>query len=702
MLKQSIPEHQLMLLLGTVAMGSLVWMTKDRLFNYPAQPAPLADKHIAQSDDNSAKDDSKNFVKVMIDQGRKVVILYGSQTGTAEDFAQRLGKECKKRLGVAAMVVDFEEADLRYLDQLPSDCLAVFVVSTYGEGDPPDSCVDAWELLNKDKVLFSQQSSDDEPLTGMRYFMFGLGNSTYEFFNGAARDLDKHLSGLGARRIGDRGEGDDDVSLEDDFVHWQQQFFPLLQAELGDAMIDHADAPNTPILAYKVKNVCADDNDEFFYAGELGDRAQNTYDSKKPYPARVNMRDLTPLADNGRHCLHIEVELPKGMTYMTGDHLGVWPTNNEQQIALLCRLFGWDNARLDQIIHISPNDPTAKLPFPARTTLRACLRHYLDIAQLPSRATIDELVPFVSDALQAFLRSILDDKTKYQQLVLDDVRNLGELLAFGLGNDAVIEGALKDVPLAAILEAFGRLQPRYYSISSSSSESPNKVTLTAVTLQYQAANRTVYGVNTNYMWSMHQAIEQGTIECDMYALQGPRNAYLDNQLVPRLPVHVRASTFRLPTDTSVPIIMIGPGTGVAPFRGFVRERVHQKNQGNNVGPTMLFFGCRNADKDFLYKDEWNDLFAQLDDSHMINAFSRDGDQKVYVQHRVAEHGNRVWDLLNKGAYLFICGDAAQMAKSVANALIQLAITHGGMDEPTATQFFQDMRAKGKYQEDVWA
>ncbi|ORX46065.1 NADPH-dependent cytochrome P450 oxidoreductase [Hesseltinella vesiculosa] len=692
-----------MLLLGTVAMGSLVWMTKDRLFSTLNQTKELAMKEQELLQEKPKDDDKRNFVKLMLEQGRKVVIFYGSQTGTAEDFAQRLGKECKKRLGVQPMVADMELYDLGNLDQLPADCVAVFVIATYGEGDPTDNATEFWELLQQPTPVFSQQDPD-LPLSNLRYFMFGLGNSTYEYFNGAARVMDKAMTGLGATRLGERGEGDDDNSLEDDFVQWQDTFFPMLQEELGDVTTDNADT--TPTQAYQVKAL---ETAEEFYVGELGDRTQVSFDSKKPFPAAVTLKDLTPHADQGRHCLHLEIDLTgSNMTYQTGDHLGIWPTNNEHQLLLLTRLFGWTDAALDQVYQVTPSDPTAKVPFPQPTTLRAVLRHYLDIAQLPSRAVLEDLLPSLPSTLTDFVKDLLQNKEEYQRVVVKQVRNLGELMAYSLTQQGLpIEGALQQVPLAVVLECFSRLQPRYYSISSSSSESGSKVHVTAVLLQYEPCKeeqRTVYGVNTNYLWAVYQATQN--IQNDMYAIQGPHDAYVSshsNDISVKLPVHVRSSTFRLPA-ADVPIIMIGPGTGVAPFRGFVRERVHQKvDQGKSVGANLLFFGCRRADEDFLYRDEWPGLFEQLgDESEMICAFSRESEQKVYVQHRLAEQSARVWDLLSQGAYVYVCGDAKYMAKDVLNALINTAMEHGGYTQDQATTFIQDMRANGRYQEDVWA
>lgn len=145
-------------------------------------------------------------------------------------------------------------------------------------------------------------------------------------------------------------------------------------------------------------------------------------------------------------------------------------------------------------------------------------------------------------------------------------------------------------------------------------------------------------------------------------------------------------------------------TGVAPHRAFVRERAFQKRNGKDVGKTLLFFGCRRSDEDYLYNDEWPELFDTLGgESRIINAFSRETDKKVYVQDRLRENGSEVWDMLDKQhAYIYVCGDAKRMAKDVQSAFIEFAQQYGGQSPEEAEQYVKNLRSKGRYQEDVWA
>jgi len=212
----------------------------------------------------------------------------------------------------------------------------------------------------------------------------------------------------------------------------------------------------------------------------------------------------------------------------------------------------------------------------------------------------------------------------------------------------------------------------------------------------------VKGVTTNYLLALKQK-QHGDEHPDphglTYEITGPRNKY-DGIHVP---VHVRHSNFKLPSDPSKPVIMVGPGTGVAPFRGFVQERAEQAKKGENVGETVLFYGCRKRDEDWLYKDEWDSFKAALGDKLTIfNAFSRESGKKVYVQHLLKQNGKFINELLQKKANFYVCGDAAHMAREVNEELADLISTERSVDKEKAEGIVKSMRSMGVYQEDVWS
>ena len=435
------------------------------------------------------------------------------------------------------------------------------------------------------------------------------------------------------------------------------------------------------------------------------------YDAKRPYNATVTSRDLFKGGD--RHCLHMEIDIADtNLTYQTGDHVAIWPTNNEVEVERLASVLGLKE-KLDTMVRIKAIDPAAskQFPFPVPTTYRAIFRHYLDICAAVSRQTLMSLVEYApTEKSKEVLRKLATDKDEYRVRVGDVTSNLGEVLEMLCQDESLeLDGSFASVPFDLIVESISRLQPRYYSISSSSKEDPKKIHVTAVTLEYvpeSGSPRTVYGVNTNYLWRIHEAINglEGSQTVPKYSLTGPRNALYDSDSkIARIPIHVRRSQFKLPRNPTVPIIMIGPGTGVAPFRGFIRERALQKKEGKPVGTSVLFFGCRNASQDFLYDDEWDELFQTLGgESRIVTAFSRDSAQKVYVQHRLMEHGEEMWGLLEKGAYVYVCGDAKVMARDVNQTFVRFAQQFGGQDEEKAHDYVKNLRNTGRYQEDVWS
>jgi len=694
--------------IGTISLGTLAWLARNHLLTstktYTKQPTTT---DINRKQAQAPPKKSRNFVEVMQQQNRRVIVFYGSQTGTAEDYASRLAKECSQKYNVSAMTADLEEYDMEHLDELPTDKLAIFVLATYGEGEPTDNAVQFWELINQEQTPeFSQADSAEDPsqpLKNLRYIGFGLGNKTYEHFNEAIRVVDKKLTAFGATKLGECGEGDDDGSLEEDFMAWQENMWPVFceAMQVSEASVGQAERTAT-YSAQELENINSTD----LYLGELGDKTQQSWDAKKPFPALVRSRDLFTNSD--RHCLHLDIDITGSrIKYVTGDHIAIWPTNSETEANRLVKAIGLSD-KLDVAVKVEAVDPAApkKYPFPVPTTYRSIFRHYLDIATPPTRPVLGAIAKYApSEAAKERLETLSSDKDVYRSDIVDTCKNLGQLL------ESIDDtpGAFAGIPFDLIVESLTRLQPRYYSISSSSLESPNVISVTAVTLKYSptaAPDHTVYGVATNYLWAMHQATHPEAKDDEYfpdYDVKGPRDAYLTEQGA-RIPVHVRKSNFKLPRNPSVPVILVGPGTGVAPHRAFVRERAHQKRNGKDVGKTLLFFGCRRSDEDYLYKDEWPELFSTIGgDSRIINAFSRETDEKVYVQHRLRENGKEVWEMIEKlNAYIYVCGDAKRMAKDVQSAFIEFAQTYGGKSTADAEQYVKTLRNKGRYQEDVWS
>ncbi|KAI0224839.1 hypothetical protein L0F63_006014 [Massospora cicadina] len=607
----------------------------------------------------------------------KLIIFYGSQTGTAEDYANRIAKEGRQRFGLGCLVADIEAYDMEKLDAFPIDCLAIFIMATYGEGEPTDNANDFFHMIvGQEEVAFSKVSATahDKPLASLRYAMFGLGNRTYEHFNAVAKKLDATLTHFGARRIGELGLGDDDASLEDDFIAWKEPAWRVICDATGTAYVGagkRTAVSNLKLVEHEGGLVDADQ----LHLGELHDKASNpmggrpTYDAKFPYVAPAKLtRELFMGGD--RNCIHLEIDIAgSGIQYETGDHIGLWAVNPEEEVQRFAEAFGLKE-RLDTVVSIESLDTSqTKKPFPTPTTYGSLLRFYVDICSAPSRQFLGDLINYArSPPALEFITELANDPEKYASEIIAHRLTLGELY---LNIQEIEKGSPEktEIPFNLAIESLGRLLPRYYSISSSSRMHPNSVHVTASVLTFSPPakpERVVKGLFTNFLLSAHQLLMDPKL-MDASPLSRTHS----------IPMYIRKSNFRLPKSPQVPVIMVGPGTGVAPFRGFIQERAMQAASGLEVSPTVLFFGCRRREEDFLYREEWDELLAKVPDSSMHTAFSRETERKVYVQDLIRQERERVWPLVDiqKGS-IYVCGDAKHMAKDVHQCFIEMAREQG--------------------------
>eukprot|EP00047_Mylnosiga_fluctuans_P002362 m.224201 g.224201 ORF g.224201 m.224201 type:complete len:656 (-) comp11058_c0_seq1:70-2037(-) len=644
----------------SVAALAVAYVIKRRLSaaptGRPAVPPPAAAAPKATPGENE-----RNFVEKMKKSDKNCIIFFGSQTGTAEEYAGRLVKEAR-RYSFKAMAADMKDYDAQYLADVGTipDALVLFCLATYGEGEPTDNARDFHDWL---KEAEGSQSAD---LSALRFSVFGLGNKTYEQFNYVGKFFDGALAKLGANRVYPRGDGDDDANLEDDFNAWKDAMWSAVcvafNVQAGDdasfrqyAMKFRPDVPVEKVFTGEISTLNA-------YAQQ-----KRPFNMQNPYLATVLVnREL--YSDNERSCRHIELDISAaGIRYAAGDHVAVYPSNNAMLVQRLAVRLGLD---LDAVFSLDAVDETAKKrhPFPCPCTLATALQHYVDISGRPSAYVVRELLPFTSDSAEKEkLQSVVKDPAKYHEWVVESERNIVDIL--------------EDMPSVAppvdyLLELLPRLQPRYYSISSSPKAHNTAIHITAAVVRHTArSGRQFNGVATTYL--------------------------LDQQPGARVPIFVRQSSFRLPVDTKVPVIMVGPGTGLAPFRGFVQERLHAKSAGKPIGDTMLFFGCQRSEHHYLYRDELHGAKEAGALTHLTVAASRDQASKVYVQHHLRDHGEQVCQLLKRGAYVYVCGDAKKMAHDVHVALEEILVQHDSKTREQAADFLKTLRTKRRYQQDVW-
>lgn len=396
-----------------------------------------------------------------------------------------------------------------------------------------------------------------------------VGNSTYEHFNAVSRDIDNRLTSLGAKRIGERGEGDDDKSMEEDYLAWKDGMFDALHAELG-----WEEGAGGDVADFEVHEL--DQVDEAkLYLGELSARAltgtRGVYDAKNPFPAPIiEAKEL--FEDGDRNCVHTEFDLTdSGIRYQTGDHLGLWPLNPDSEVERFLAVLGLTEKR-DKPIDVKSLDPAlAKVPFPIPTTYDTVLRHYLDISAPASRQTVGQFAKYApNDSAREMLEKLGADKQYYHGIVGAKCLKLSEVLILAAGDalsTSTSQYTVWSIPFDRIISSIHRLQPRYYSISSSPKLHPTAIHITAVVLKYEPVNgaNKVFGVGTNYLLNLKTAHNKGIRgvreeDAPVYRLDGPRGKYQKDGGAYAAPIHVRRSNFRLPTSPKVPIVLIGPGT----------------------------------------------------------------------------------------------------------------------------------------------
>ncbi len=581
--------------------------------------------------------------------GTPLLVLYGSNMGTAEERARRIAQDGEAH-GFLTTVAPLDI----YTDRLPREGVVVITAATYN-GAPPDNALKFCEWLRG-------SSLSPGSLEGVTFSVFGCGNRDWaSTFQAIPRLIDTKLTLFGARRIYPRGEGDAREDFDGQFQGWYRPLWTTLATGLGIEMAP--EAPRAPLYAVEVVP---------------GERLSPFVDSLGAQPMRVaGNRELHIThgpRPSERSTRHLEVELPEGVTYRAGDHLGVIPHNDAAIVKRVAARFGFER---DGYIRLRKTSGRKTfLPVDEPISLYRLLADYVELQHVANRAQIQTLVehtecPRTRPVLQALAGDDETSAARYKDEVLTKHKALIDLLE---------EFPACQLPFNVYLEMLSPLAPRYYSISSSSlvQEGTCSITVAVVDAPARSGRGTFQGVCSNYL--LHQI--EGSV---IYAF-----------------VKDTKSSFRLPDDPRIPIIMIGAGTGLAPFRGFLQERAALKAQGKSVARSLLFFGCRDPQQDFIYENElraWTDQGI----TRLYPCFSRlAGKKKTYVQDGVVEAKDEVWQMLQDGAMVYVCGDASRMAPEVRRAFAAVYRDKLGADEQRADAWLDEMTAQNRYLVDVWA
>src|ERR1700675_4881375 len=578
-----------------------------------------------------------------------LLVLYGSNLGTAEELATRVADLAEVN-GFATKLAPLDD----FVGKLPEQGGVLIFCASYN-GAPPDNATQFVKWLGGElpKDAFSK----------VRYAVFGCGNSDWlATYQSIPRFIDERLAAHGASNAYVRGEGDARDDLDGQFEAWFAKLRPLAVKQFGiDTNFDRS-ADDEPL--YRIEP-----------GAPTGVNAIGALGGVAPMKMLVNTELQNRLGANAsdRSTRHIEVQLPAGIAYRVGDHLSVVPRNDPSLVDSVARRFGFLPA--DQIRLQVAEGRRAQLPVGDAVSVGRLLTEFVELQQVATRKQIQIMsehtrCPMTRPKLEAHVGDDAASTERYRSEVLGRRKSVFDLLE---------EHPACELPFHAYLEMLSLLAPRYYSISSSPSGDPQRCSVTVGVVEGPASSgRGIYkGICSNYL-AGRRAGE--TIQAT---------------------VRETKAGFRLPNEAAMPIIMVGPGTGLAPFRGFLQERTARKAKGAALRPAMLFFGCRHPDQDYLYADELK-AFEASGITELHTAFSRAEGPKTYVQNLVAAQQERVWSLIEQGAIIYVCGDGGKMEPDVKAALVAIYRERTGADVDAALRWIDDLGTRNRYVLDVWA
>lgn len=534
---------------------------------------------------------------------KKVTVIYGTESGNSEELAEQLFKSAKQK-GFKPRISNM--ADAKVADLKDAGSLLV-VVSTWGDGDPPEAA----------EEFYNELMSTDVSLEGVEFSVCALGDTSYDQFCKTGKDVDARLEKLGARRVADRA--DCDVDYDEAFAGWCDSVWGSLGEAGGAAAAAVAAAPD------------------------------QAYGRKNPFPAEVLENQLLSGDRSGKETIHVGLSLEgSGFEYQPGDVLAVLPRNAKDVVDAVLAATG-----------LAAN-ASVEIKGVGRTTVGEALTTHLDVTGLSRKVVSAWQKISGADKLAA----LLQDTAKGEFKEWAEGRQVIDLLE---------SHPAENLNAQQFVDILRKLPPRLYSIASSPKAHPGEVHLTVAAVRYDAHGKSRKGVASTFL-----------------ADEAPVGSKVSVYVHPN-------KNFRLPDSGDTPVIMVGPGTGIAPFRAFVEERAHLGAKGGS----WLFFGDQHFNEDFLYQLEWQDHLKNGTLGRLDTAFSRDQPEKVYVQHKLLGNAAEVWKWLENGAHFYVCGDASRMAKDVQDALLEIIATQGGMNAGEADAYLAALKKQGRYQRDVY-
>ncbi|HDG9184092.1 NADPH-dependent assimilatory sulfite reductase flavoprotein subunit [Citrobacter freundii] len=536
-----------------------------------------------------------------------ITLISASQTGNARRVAEALRDD----LIAAKLNVTLINAGDYKFKQIANEKLLIVVASTQGEGEPAE------EAVALHKFLFSKKAPK---LDNTAFAVFGLGDTSYEFFCQSGKDFDAKLAELGGERLLDRVDAD--VEYQAAAAQWRARLIDVLKAR----------APAVPSV-----QVAA--------SGAVNEVHTSPYTKEAPLTASLAVNQKITGRDSEKDVRHIEIDLgDSGLRYQPGDALGVWYQNDPDLVKELVELL-W--LKGDEPVTVEGK--TLSLAEALQWHFELTVNTGNIVENYATLTRSETLLPLVGDKaqLQHYAATTpIVDMVRFSPAQLD---------------------------AQALVDLLRPLTPRLYSIASSQAEVESEVHVTVGVVRYEIEGRARAGGASSFL-------------ADRVEEEGEVRVFIEHN-----------DNFRLPSNPQTPVIMIGPGTGIAPFRAFMQQRAADGAEGKN----WLFFGNPHFTEDFLYQVEWQRYVKEGVLSRIDLAWSRDQKEKVYVQDKLRQQGAELWRWINDGAHIYVCGDANRMAKDVEQALLEVIAEFGGMDIEAADEFLSELRIERRYQRDVY-
>ncbi|EUC41243.1 hypothetical protein COCMIDRAFT_106687 [Bipolaris oryzae ATCC 44560] len=627
-----------------------------------------------------------------LQQPRRALVVYGSETGNAQDVAEEMGRIAER----LRFDTDVAELNAISLKQLLQHDVVLIAISTTGQGDLPPNSQKFWRAIRSARLR-------PGCLHQMKFASFGLGDTSYPKYNWAHRKLYNRLIQLGAQAICDRGESDEQhpEGIDGSFLPWSTKLRQhLLEAYPLPNSVEPI--PDNVLLDPKWLLEIADETSTSSTKPEVnGDLPDIPPPDLLKVPggfaAKITSNERVTPTTHWQDVRHLKFEIPEVRSYVPGDVLTIYPKNFPSDVSHFLECMDWTSIA-DIPLRFAPSSastpPSASVPI--RTldsnttiTLRQLLTNHLDIISIPRRSFFAQLAHYTTDEFH-----------KERLLEFTDPQYIDELYDYTTRPRRSILEVLQEfesvkIPWQRVCSIIPVLRGRQFSIASAMNptaelEKKTRIELLIAIVKYKTVIKRIrQGVATRYIASfipgqeITVTLSQGGLGVSKEELQRP-------------------------------IVMVGPGTGVAPMRSLIHQRMlwreelkqaqngQSQDQEQDQEKDLLFFGCRNAESDYFFKDEWEKLQSAGVPLTVFAAFSRDQRQKVYVQDLIRQQSALIFShLYQKSGIIYVCGSSGKMPQAIREALIEGFQEHGNLDREGAEAYLVGMEKAGRYRQETW-